>query len=569
MKSFDLPISDIDGVALNPVQRNYLSGFFAGVQARGLSFGDAQAPSAAVPVGTDDTFEERVKRELHPLDAWQDLLDASSPQATPSKEDVFRFKWHGLFYLTPVHGAYMARLRIPGGWLSAFQFRELARVAEELTSGYVQVTTRSNLQMRLIPAANAPELLRRIEAIGLHTRGAGADNVRNLTANPTAGVDPHELWDVRPLVHSLGQVLLKDRRFANLPRKFNIAYDGGGRVGVVEDTNDIGARAVLYEGRPGFRLALGGATGHRSFANDIGVWVEPAQLNRVVLAMLELFLEKGDRSDRKKARLKHMLESWGIERFVEETEARMGWKMQRVALADCIMPNLPETGHAHVGAYPQREAGLFYFGATCAVGQLTPKQMRRVAEIAELYGDGEVRLTVWQSLILTGIAEAYVPTVERALAKLGFGVRPSNVSSGIIACTGNRYCKYAQSDTKGHALELSGYLASRLELDQSVNIHFTGCPHSCAQHAMGDIGLLGTKVKRAGEAVDGYHVFVGGGFGRNQALGRQVFTGVAHDGVPALIEKMLRTYLSHREGTESFQSFTARFDVGRLQEMFS
>jgi ferredoxin-nitrite reductase len=569
MKSSDLPISDIDGVALNPVQRNYLSGFFAGVQARGLSFGDAQAPATADPGGADDTFEERVKRELHPLDAWQDLLDASSPQATPSKEDVFRFKWHGLFYLTPVHGAYMARLRIPGGWLSALQFRELARIAEELTSGYVQVTTRSNLQMRLIPAANAPELLRRVEAIGLHTRGAGADNVRNLTANPTAGVDPHELWDVRPLVHALGQVLLKDRRFANLPRKFNIAYDGGGRIGVVEDTNDIGARAVLYQGRPGFRLALGGATGHRSFANDIGVWVEPGQVNRAVLAMLELFLEKGDRSDRKKSRLKHMLDNWGVERFVEETEARMGWKMLRVGPADCVVPSLPESGHAHVGAHPQREAGLFYFGATCAVGQLTPKQMRRVAEISELYGDGEVRLTVWQSLILTGIAEAYVPTVERALAKLGFGVRPSNVSSGIIACTGNRYCKYAQSDTKGHALEVSGYLESRLELDQPVNIHFTGCPHSCAQHAMGDIGLLGTKVKRAGESVDGYHVFVGGGFGKNQALGRQVFTGVAHDGVPALLEKMLRAYLSHREGTESFQSFTARFDVGRLQEMFS
>jgi len=482
---------------------------------------------------------------------------------------MFRFKWHGLFHLTPVHGAYMARLRIPGGWLRSFQFRELAAIAEELSSGYVQITTRYNLQIRLIPANNAPELLRRIEAIGLHTRGAGADNVRNLTANPTAGVDPHELWDVRPLVHSLGQVLLKDRRFSNLPRKFNIAYDGGGRIGVVEDTNDIGARAVLYKGRPGFRLALGGATGHRSFANDIGVWVEPERLNEAVLALLQIFVEKGDRSDRKKARLKHMLESWGVERFVADAEALLGWQMQRVPLSECSETTLPESRHAHVGAHPQRQPGLFYFGATCAVGQLTPKQMRRVAELAELYGNGEVRLTVWQSFILTGIAEAYVPTVEKALRSLGFGVEPSNVTSGIIACTGSRYCKYAQADTKGHALELSEHLARQLELDQPVNIHFTGCPHSCAQHAMGDIGLLGTRVKRAGDSVDGYHVFVGGGFGKSQALGRQVFASVPYNEVPVLLERMLRGYLTHRIGDESFQSFTTRFEIERLQELFS
>jgi ferredoxin-nitrite reductase len=569
MKRFELPIQEIDGTTLNPVQRKYLSGFFAGVQARGLSFGDLQPQPAAAQDEADLTFEERVKRERHPLDAWQDLAAASSLQTDPSKEDMFRFKWHGLFYLTPVHGAYMARLRIPGGWLRSFQFRELAAIAEELSSGYVQITTRSNLQIRLIPAANAPELLRRIEAVGLHTRGAGADNVRNLTANPTAGVDPHELWDVRPLVQSLGQALLNDRRFSDLPRKFNIAYDGGGRIGVVEDTNDIGARAVLYKGKPGFRLSLGGATGHRSFANDIGVWVEPGRLNEAVLALLLLFVEKGDRSDRKRARLKHMLDSWGVERFVADTEARMGWEMQRVPLAECTEPAVPEPGHTHVGAHPQRQPGLFYFGATCAVGQLTPEQMRRVAEIADLYGNGEVRLTVWQSLLLTGIPERHVPTVERALRDLGFGVKPSNVTSGIIACTGSQYCKYAQADTKAHAVQLSEHLARRLELDQPVNIHFTGCPHSCAQHAMGDIGLLGTRVKRADASVDGYHVFVGGGFGKNQALGRQVFTSVACDEVPVLLEKMLRAYLTHREGREAFQSFTTRFEVGRLQELFS
>lgn len=572
MKSELLPIRTIEGEPLTEDQTRYLSGFFAGIEARG---GGVSFSGSGAGVGTEPqdlellTFEERVKRELHPLDAWESLVEASRTRDVPAKEDIFRFKWHGLFHLTPVHGTYMARLRIPGGWLRSFQMRELAAIAEALTTGYVQVTTRSNLQMRMIPHENAPELVRRIQAIGLHTRGAGADNVRNLTASPTAGVDPLELVDVRPLIYGLGQAILNDRQLADLPRKFNIAYDGGGAIGVVEDTNDIGVRAVRVGERVGFRVHLGGATGHGAFASDIGVWVEVDRVNEVVLAMTRVFAKKGDRSDRKKARLKHLLEARGLAWFLGEVEAELGW----------ALPRMEETGsgtgyrvgdrHAHVGAHPQKQSGLYYFGATPPVGQLTAKQMRRLAELAELYGDGEIRLTVWQSVVLTGIAEAYVGLVEKSLKRMGFGVRPSPVSSGVVACTGNRYCKYAQSDTKGHAARLMAHLEGRVALDSAVNIHFTGCPHSCAQHAMGDIGLLGTKVKRHGDTVEGYHVFVGGGFGANKALGRQVFSGVPHDELNGLVERMLRVYGRERSPGERFQEFTARHEVGRLQELFS
>jgi ferredoxin-nitrite reductase len=568
----ELPIRAIDGEPLSEDQTRYLSGFFAGISARGegVSFGGSQ-PGEASP-GEDLemlSYEERVKREQHPLDAWDTLVEASRSQEIPAKEDLFRFKWHGLFHLTPVHGSYMARLRIPGGWLRAFQMRELAAIAEELTTGYVQVTTRSNLQMRLIPQQHAPELVRRIQSIGLHTRGAGADNVRNLTASPTAGVDPAELVDVRPLIHELGQAILNDRQLADLPRKFNIAYDGGGAIGVVEDTNDIGVRAVRAGERIGFRIFLGGATGHGAFASDIGVFVEADRINEVVLGMTRVFAKKGDRSDRKKARLKHLLEARGLVWFLTEVEAELGWALERLEQGAEAQGYRLGNRHAHVGAHPQKQEGLYYFGATPPVGQLTAKQMRRLAELAEWYGDGEIRLTVWQSVVLTGIAEAYLGVVEKSLKRMGFGVRPSPVSSGVVACTGNRYCKYAQSDTKGHAARLMAHLEGRVKLDTPVNIHLTGCPHSCAQHAMGDIGLLGAKVKRNGETVDGYHVFVGGGFGANKALGRQVFTGVPHDELDALIERMLKGFLRERREGERFQEFTARMEVPRLQELFS
>jgi len=176
---------------------------------------------------------------------------------------------------------------------------------------------------------------------------------------------------------------------------------------------------------------------------------------------------------------------------------------------------------------------------------------------------------VWQNFIIPNVADAFVPTLKRALEKMGLATKQSNVLSGIIACTGNRYCKYAQSDTKGHALELGKWLEKKIELDQPINIHLTGCPNSCAQHYIGDIGCLGAKTKAAGESVDAYHIFVGGGFGRNQALGRQIFSSISSRELPQTLERMLRAFLKHRHGRETFQQFTTRHEIGRLQEIFA
>jgi ferredoxin-nitrite reductase len=567
-----LPIQQINGQPLTAEQANYLTGFFAGTSARGLRFGDVEAaPQPAKAVSLEDlTFEERVKRELHPLDAYPRLLEHAAANRAPDKEDLFRFKWNGLFFLTPAKEAFMARLRIPGGVMRTFQLREIAKTAQELTTGYVQITTRANLQIRLIAPKDAPEVLRRIQSVGLHTRGAGTDNIRNLTANPTAGVDPHELIDVMPLLQELGQLILNDRAFYDLPRKFNIAYDGGGLIGSVEDTNDIGAKAVRVADEVFFRIALGGASGHKAFARDLGVLVKPADLNRVVTALVRVFIEHGSRADRKRARLKHLLETWTLDQYLAETEKLLGTTLQRAPFDPAQMQypgqDLP---HSHVGVFPQKQSGLNYIGASVPVGQITPKQMIRVAEIADLYGSGEVRLTVWQNFIIPNVPDAYVATVQKALRRIGLSTEQSHLRSGIIACTGNSYCKFAQANTKAHALALGAYLEKRLTLNEPINIHLTGCPHSCAQHYMGDIGLLGTKVKRAGETVDGYHVFVGGGFGKHQAVGRQVFTAIPHDELPPLLEKMLRGFLRHRAPGERFQAFTVRHEVKRLQEIFS
>jgi len=625
MSAAPFPFTEIAGQKLNREQVAYLEGLFAGLKNRGLAFTDVEAN----PVGQSNgaaadkenleaqIFEERIKQELHPLDAYPLLLEHAAANKAPDKENVFRFKWHGLFFLAPNKEAFMCRLRIPAGQVKSYQLRELACIARELTTGHVQITTRANFQLRLIEPKDAPEVLRRIQTVGLLTRGAGADNIRNLTCNPTAGVDPHELIDTLPFCHQLAQIIINERSFYNLPRKFNIAFDGGGLIGTVEDTNDIGVKAarvvpatpvareeptptpssggeldagrtsavpllggvrggltnptlrydeVVSDALPAgiyFRLNLGGATGHKTFARDLGVLVRPEELLKVLVAVIRVYIAHGNRGDRKKARLKHLLEIWSLGKYLEETEKLLGYKLLRVpptVAAEVTRrtsppgdnhsnppPHVGGYGHSHVGVYPQKQPGLNWIGVAIPVGNLTPKQMLRLADLSDNYGSGEVRLTVWQNLILPNIPDAFVETVKKALVKMGLHWQQSNLRSGLIACTGNSYCKFASSNTKGHALELADYLEQRVALDQPINIHLTGCPNSCAQHYIGDIGLLGAKVK----------------------VGRQVFQGISVEQLKRTLEQMLKGYLRHRQPGESFQKFTQRHDLNRLQAIFS
>jgi ferredoxin-nitrite reductase len=521
-------------------------------------------PAAAAPAFI---FEERLKKEEHPLDVYDRLVANAEVNLPPARDDMFRFKWHGLFYLTPVEKAYMARLRIPGGQLKSHQLREIAAIAKELTTGYIQITTRANLQIRLIQPKDTPEVLQRIQSIGLHTRGAGADNVRNLTCNPTAGVDPYELIDCTPYVEELAQYILNHREFYDLPRKFNVAFDGGGLIGAVEDTNDIGVKAVSVSGDVAFRITVGGATGHKTFGRDLGVLVTTGEVVEVVIALIRVYIAHGNRTSRKSARLKHLLETWSLEQYLAATEDLLGKPLFRSPVDPAGEIGPPETvPHSHIGAFPQRQDGLCYLGVSVPVGQMNPQQLEHIADLADRHGSGEIRLTVWQNLIIPNIPEAALEAVKEEIREIGFDWKQSNLASGVIACTGNTYCKFSVTDTKGHALALIAYLEPRVQIDVPVNIHFTGCPHSCAQHYIGDIGLLGIRGKDRCEA---YHVFVGGGFGQHQAVGRQIAQAVPFDDLKPFIEKILITYVHTRSGNESFRAFTARHELEVLQNLFT
>ena len=382
--------------------------------------------------------------------------------APPTPADNFRWRYYGLFYVAPAQDSYMCRLRIPNGILKHWQFAGMADLAERLCGPFCHVTTRANLQVREIPPKHTVALIEGIQDLGLCSRGSGADNIRNVTGTPTAGIDPQELIDTREYAREWHYHILNDRSLTGLPRKFNVAFDGAGKIAVLEDTNDIAFAAVEVKDGfgvdPGvwFRLGIGGITGHRDFAKETGIIVKPADATKVADAIVRVFIDLGDRTNRLKARLKYVIDGMGMEKFLVLVEAKLGRALTRVppeALA--LRPAFDRM--AHIGIHAQKQPGLNWIGVVLPVGKLTCDQMRGLAKIARDLGDGDIRLTVWQNLLISGVRDENVALATAAIETLGLAVKASQIRAGLIACTGNAGCKFAASDTKRHAAEIGDW----------------------------------------------------------------------------------------------------------------
>ena len=561
-------------------QQEFLKGFMSGVEARRTALGLPLAPlSDAAPTDPSDLQRaaqdrtiaaggklaalEDVKRRKHPLDRFDEISAMAAAGKFAKGNDDFLIRYHGLFYVGPTQDAYMCRLRIPGGILSATQFRGVADIADAFGGGFADATTRANLQIRHIQAASAPEVLLRLVDLGLTSQGSGADNVRNVTGSPTAGIDLQELIDTRPHARAIHHHILRHRAFYGLPRKFNIAFDGGGSVPVLEETNDIAFTAVELADGVFYRLALGGITGHRDLARATGVIVAPDQTTKVCDAILRVYIASGCRTDRGKARLKYLLDEWGIDKFLSEVERELGLPLQRIDEAAILPRALPDK-RGHIGVHPQKQAGLNYIGIVCPVGRLTTAQMRGLADIANRLGSGTIRLTVWQNLLISDIADANLADALTAIADLGLHTEASQLRGGLVACTGNAGCKFAASNTKSHGAQIVEYLDARISIDGPINIHLTGCHHSCAQHYIADIGLLGAKVEQGEDMIEGYDLHVGGGVAANQKIGRLIRPKVSFDDLKPMVLQLLSHWQAHRDAEESFQSYTAKLSDSEL-----
>jgi ferredoxin-nitrite reductase len=576
-----------------PDQKRYLEGFASGLTAARAARGQLPAGGGgAEPVGPDAVHlkaqdrtvagggklsdPEKFKREQHPFDAYERLKAQAGANEAPKPADNFRWRYYGLFYVAPAQSSYMCRLRIPNGILTHWQLAGLADLTDRCAGPYSHVTTRANLQIREIEPKNAVKVVEGIMELGLASRGSGADNIRNVTGTPTAGIDPQELLDTRPYARDWHHHILNERALYGLPRKFNVGFDGAGRIPVLEDTNDIGFQAVDVKDGFGaeagiwFRLALGGITGHRDFARDTGVIVKPEEATQVADAIVRVFIEHGDRTDRNKARLKYVLDAFGFEKFLAHVEEKLGRSLVKVP-ADAIAPRPTYDRSAHIGVHPQKQQGLNWIGVVFATGKMSTDQMRGLAKIARDLGDGDIRLTVWQNLLISGVADEKVALAVAAIEALGLTTQASPLRAGLIACTGATGCRFAAAHTKEDAERIAQWCEPRVALNSPVNIHLTGCHHSCAQHYIGDIGLIACKVDVGEEAdpVEGYHVLVGGGFGPDVGLARDIYRDVKAEDVPGTVERMLKGYLNHRAGVdETFLTFSRRHEVEALKGIF-
>lgn len=595
--------------AFSTDQKEYLDGFLRG-QLAGRATLDASPSSGPAPYSVREGLgykaqqawlaagkrlskEEHIKFEGNPLELADALSEHVQKNELPAGPDNFRFRFHGLFNVAPAQESLMCRLRIPGGALTPAQLEAVADCAEAYGGGYADITTRANLQIREIAPRHMLALLEDLHDAGIVPRGSGADNIRNVTGNPTAGIDPDELYDVLPLCRAMHHHILMNREFYGLPRKFNIAFDGGSSISALEDTNDIGFRAVevgVDSATPEvpagvyFRVALGGITGHRDFARDCGLLLHAGECVPVAAAMVKVFIAHGDRGNRNKARLKYVLDARGFDWFLAETEKVLGAPLRRFPREACRFAPAPDR-LAHLGVHAQKQSGLAWVGAHVPAGRMTVAQMRAVAALARQYGTGNearplagdarrtVRLTVWQNFLISEVPQQQAAACAEALATLGLSVEADPIAAGLVACTGAEGCKFGQAPTKGTARAVEAHLraaraAGRLPLDGPVNIHLTGCPHSCAQHFIGDLGLIATTIERNGVVRGAFHILVGGGAQDQARIAVPARQGVPCEEVPAALEDMLRVYLEARRGSETFAEFTARHGDEELSLLF-
>jgi ferredoxin-nitrite reductase len=570
-------------------QKRYLEGFVSGIEAGKLAGGAAKpavemtGPDALHFKAQDETVarggklvdQEKWKRAEHPFDAYERLKAQAAKGEYPKPEDNFRWRYFGLFYVAPAQNSYMCRLRIPNGILTHWQLSGMADIAERLAGGYAHVTTRANLQVREISAENTIAVIEKIIELGLCSRGSGADNIRNVTGGATAGIDPQEIADTRPLAREWHHHILNSRTLYGLPRKFNVAFDGGGSIPTLEETNDIGFQAVRVSDGAGveagvwWRIVLGGISGHRDLARPTGVFCKEKDCTRVAEAMIKVFVAQGDRTNRAKARLKYVLDAWGFDKFIKETEGLLGRTLASIP-ESAIAPRPAFNRMAHIGVHPQKQQGLNWVGVTLPVGKLTIPQMRGIASLAGQYGDGDIRLTVWQNLLMSGVADKNVKAVEKAIGNLGLSISATSLQAGLVACTGATGCKFAAAHTKEDAVRIATHVDQRMTLDQPVNVHLTGCHHSCAQHYIGDIGLIGAKVpiNEDGDTVEGYDIVVGGGFADEAKIGRELWKAVTAEEALGRVEGLLKAWQQNRlDQTESFHAFANRHDNDALKKL--
>jgi ferredoxin-nitrite reductase len=501
---------------------------------------------------------ERIKAAKDGLVLKQELdyLAKIGWEAIEEADRDFRLRVLGLFYRTVTPGKFMLRMRLANGVITSGQMRVIAEIVQQYgDEGNADITTRQNIQLRGIRIEDVPAIFYKLYQVGLTSVQTGVDNVRNITGSPLAGLDPDELIDTRGLCRQVQDMITKNGEgnpaFTNLPRKFNIAIAGCRDNSVHAELNDLafipaykgegekgrGGEGEKEEQELGFNVIVGGMFSPKRYeaAVPLNAWVPPEEVVALSEAVLLLYRNHGLRANRQKSRLMYLIDQWGIEKFRAEVENQLGHPLEPAAQKDEFLWDKRD----HIGVYPQKQPGLNFVGLHIPIGRLYAEDLFDIARIAEVYGTGEIRFTVEQNLIIPNIPNTRLEPLKQEPLLERFSVNPDNLMRGLVSCTGSQFCGFALIETKNRALALIKALEAELSLPRPIRIHWTGCPNSCGQPQVADIGLMGTKGRKNGKVVEAADIWMEGKVGHEAELGKRVMKGIPCEDLKPVLRDLL------------------------------
>ncbi|HEX7359608.1 MAG TPA: nitrite reductase [Bryobacteraceae bacterium] len=524
---------------------------------------------------------ERLKQEKNPWECLHEIREFARggyDSMTPEWIGTY-LRWWGIYPQGDGRGVlggkggvgstvpyFMLRIRIPNGLLYSHQLRTIADLATEYARGVADITTRHNIQLHWIPVEALPDIFERLWRCRLTTMSACGDDTRNITGCPLAGVDADEICDASPLVMRATDMLVGNPDFYNLPRKYKISIAGCRSWCCYPEINDVGLTATKRGEEIGFSLRVAGALSSEPFfGRRLNAFVQWNQVPAVITGVTQIFRDSQElREHRERARMKYLFKrhGWTDESFQQELERRIGFHLDPAEHEDAPA----DVFRDHVGVHAQKQPGYFYVGSSVLRGRITPDQMRTAAELADSFAGGELRTTISQNLIIVNVPERHTEAVAKELTEVGLPVAATSFRRGTITCTGTEFCRLAITETKNFARWLVEELEDRMPgFEEHLKLNITGCPNSCGQHWISDIGIEGKKLKVDGQFVDAYYFCVGGAVGAFQSIARPLGYRCPATEVPAAIERLLRAYLGARNPDENLRSFFARHSDAELR----
>ena len=485
---------------------------------------------------------EELKRERDGLDVRDAIAGyAKTGWESISEADVQRLKWYGLFLRNPTPGFFMIRVRVPGGKTGSYQMRALAEIAATYGNGLLDVTTRQQVQLRHIRIEHVPDVFANMEDVGLTSMQTGMDNVRNVMTCPVSGLSPDEVLDATPAVTAITQEILYNREYTNLPRKFNVAVTGCPDNCLHMETQDL---ALVPAYRPlggdkvlGFNILAGGKLGSGGYriAGPLDIFVAATEVVEVCRGIIQVYRDCGPRENRNAARLAFLIDEWGEARFRAEVEVRLGRALPTAGI-DARKTTIKD----HIGIYRQTQPGLNYVGLKVTVGRITAADLKKVTAVAERYGNGEMRLSPAQAIVIPNVPDRRVGELAEDPIVKQFTYNPSPMLKGLVSCVGNDYCNLALIETKSLAVQTVTALEARLTGNlKPITMHWSGCPAGCGNHLVADIGLLGKRAKIDGRVVDAVDIYVGGRSGPDPKPAVKLLEDVPCDRLPAVLEGLI------------------------------